>query len=292
MATKKVVKATSSPTKKSTSAATDGSASVFTPTAQAKKKAGNFRIIAAVLWVLAIGLEAFAAFWLLNHTELKGFLVWLIAAIVVIGVLAVVGSQLWKKANQLDPASKKEPVRFFIQNQLGAIITIIAFVPLIILIFLNKGMDKKQKTIAGVVGIVVLVIAELLNISWNSPSQEQRNEQLATVMAYTGEDKVYWVSGGSVYHLCAEHPAGTTIPPLARGDVETNDIYEGTVAQAVEAGKNRLSMYGFTECGYTEGEPQFPEYLEDVSSDEPSSPDSTAEQTSGGGSADPTDSPT
>ena len=41
-------------------------------------------------------------------------------------------------------------------------VAIIAFLPLIILIFLNKDMDKGQKATAGVVGIVLAVIAAVI----------------------------------------------------------------------------------------------------------------------------------
>jgi len=242
----------------------------FTPTPEAKKQAFTYRLIAVVLWVVAIAAEAFTIFWLLKHTELNNFLVWLIAAIVVIGIFALVGSMLWKKSNRFDPASKKDTVRFFIQNQLGAIVTIVAFLPLIILIFLNKDMDKKQKTIAGVIGVIAMLIVGAASIDYSPVSTEQIDDQSATVIAYTGQDLVYWVKGGSVYHLCAEYPVGTTIPPLARGDADTNPVISGTVAQAVAAGKDRLSMYGYTECGLTEGEPQFGALPGSTSSEEPS----------------------
>jgi len=234
-----------------------GSGAVFTPTPEAKKQAFTYRLVAVILWVVAIGAESFTMFWLIPHTELNNFMVWLIAAIVVIGIFAVVGSLLWKKANRYDPASEKDKVRFFIQNQLGAIITIIAFVPLIILILANKDMEKKQKTIASIVGVVVLLIVGFFSADLNPPSTEQIDDQTTTVISYTGQNLVYWVKGGEVYHLCAEYPEGTTIPPLARGDAQTNPVYQGTVAQAVQAGKKRLSIYGFNECGLTEGQPEF-----------------------------------
>ena len=67
------------------------------PTPEAKGKATTYRIIAAVLWVLAIGGEAFAIFYLLKQTTVN--MVFLIIAIVVIGLLAIGGSLLWKQAN-------------------------------------------------------------------------------------------------------------------------------------------------------------------------------------------------
>ena len=111
-----------------------------------KKKAATNRIIAAVLWVVAIGAELFTIFWVLKQDPIIYWL--LIVLIVAIAILAIVGSVLWKKSNRLDPAPRSETVRFFIQNQLGAIVSVLAFLPLIILIFLNKDMDGKQKGIA------------------------------------------------------------------------------------------------------------------------------------------------
>ncbi|MDR2897008.1 MAG: hypothetical protein LBV30_10235, partial [Propionibacteriaceae bacterium] len=256
------------------------------PTAEAKKQASTKRLIAAALWVLAIGVEAFAIFYLLRHQMMKGFMVWLIACIVVMGILAIGGNLLWKQANRLDPASQKDQIRFFVQNQLGLIITMIAFVPLIILIFTNKDMKGSQKAIAGVIGIVVLGIAGWTGVDAAPPSTEQMSADQALVEAYTGSDQVYWVSGGSVYHLCAEYPAGTTIPPLARGNAETNVIYQGTVAQAVADDKTRLSSgkIAYSECGLTEGQPQFGTI--DSSTGDSSTGTSDPEQ-----SLEPTDSP-
>ncbi len=75
--------------------------------------------------------------------------------LVVIAVFAIAGSMMWKTANKHDPASKSEPVKFFVQNQLGAIITVLAFLPLIVLIFMDKDMDPKNKKIAGGIGVVL-----------------------------------------------------------------------------------------------------------------------------------------
>ena len=244
MATRKIVT--------SAAASAPATSAQFTPTPEAKKQATTFRLIAVVLWVLAIGAEAFTIFWVLKHTELRGFMVWLIGLIVVIGVLALAGSLLWKKANRFDPASKSDPVRFFIQNQLGVFITLLAFVPLIVLIFLNKDMSKNQKTIAGIVGIVVALAVGLGSADFDSPSTEQITEDASMVMEYTGTQTVYWVPGGKVYHLCALYPEGTYIAAFSRG---TSDINATTVAEAVQNGKERLSMYGFSECGLTEGQP-------------------------------------
>lgn len=86
--------------------------------------ATTFRFIAAVLWLLAIGTEAFAIFRVLRQTPVN--MVLLIALLVDITMLAVGGSLLWKQANRLDRVSKADKTQFFVQNQLGAIITVVA----------------------------------------------------------------------------------------------------------------------------------------------------------------------
>ncbi|MEM6535325.1 MAG: hypothetical protein AAF613_06755, partial [Pseudomonadota bacterium] len=72
-----------------------------------------------------------------------------------------------------DPASKADGFRFFFQNQLGAIITLIAFLPLLALILLDKDMDPKNKQIATAVGAALAVVATLFGISYDPPSVEE-----------------------------------------------------------------------------------------------------------------------
>ena len=105
-----------------------------------KSKAKKLRLFAFLAWFLAIGIEV-AAYFVLQKTPINFVL--LTVLIVLILIFAILGSYLWKKANRLDPASKKNKIKFFIQNQLGVIMSLIAFAPLIILIFMNKDMSKK-----------------------------------------------------------------------------------------------------------------------------------------------------
>jgi len=216
----------------------------WTPTPQAKGKATTFRIIAAVLWLLAIGTEAFAIFYVLKQNPVN--LVLLIILLVVIGGLAVGGSLLWKQANRLDPARKSDKVRFFVQNQLGAIITVIAFLPLIVLIFTNKNMDGKQKGIAGAIAIVLLLVAGYFATSINPPSVEQYTAETQTVVDLTGQNLVFWTKSGDVYHLCEDASAVNL-------ESQDNTIYSGTVADAHAAGKERLTLQvdqELEQCGF------------------------------------------
>jgi len=223
----------------------------WTASAESKAKAKKLRIIAIALWVLGIAIEIGAIFGLLVNKSIlsdkttvddrgalvttSGFPTWafilLIVLLVLDGIVVVIGSMLWKKANTYDPASKSEPVKFFIQNQLGAFIPILAFLPIIILIFLNKDMDKTQKGVAGAVGIVVAAVAVLLGIDFHPSSVEKYTAEKQAVIQLLGEDQVYWAGGGEVYHVCGQ------VSDLAKSDVES-----GTTADAVAAGKPRLTL--------------------------------------------------
>jgi len=87
-------------------------------------------------------------------------------------------AEFWKKANRHDPASREDGFKFFIQNQLGAIITVIAFLPLLALIFLDKDMDPKTKKVAGSVGVVIALIATTAGVDFNPASTEQYTEDM------------------------------------------------------------------------------------------------------------------
>ncbi len=239
---KKVVRVESTPE------AREEAAADWKPTPESKGKATGLRVIAAVLWLLAIGAEAFAIFWVLRQDPVN--MVLLIILLVVIGALAVGGSLLWKQANRRDPAPRSQPVRFFVQNQLGAIITVIAFLPLIILIFTNKNMDGKQKGIAGAVAIVLLLVAGYFGLSLNPPSVEQYTAETQTVVELTGENLVFWTKSGEVYHLCEDASAVNL-------ESEDNTIYSGTVADAHADGKERLTLQveqELEQCGFAPAE--------------------------------------
>ncbi len=175
---------------------------VFEPTPELASKAKTYRIIALVLWAVAIGLEVFAILKLLKNDMLT----WLIVVIVAILAMSITGSLLWKKANRFDPASKKEKFKFFVQNQLGAIIAVLAFLPLVLFILLNKDMDKKSKGIAGAVAGVALIIAAAVGIDFNPPSVEEYTEQINSQTETLKKinldnDLVYWTQHGTKYHI-------------------------------------------------------------------------------------------
>ena len=215
---------------------------IFTPAPGAKSQATRLRITALVLWAAAIILELVAIFWLLRppFDELAanhGFPQWrwytLLGFIAVIGVIAVIGSFLWKKANRLDPATRSQPVKFFIQNQLGAFISLLAFLPLIVMIFMNKDMDAKQKNLAGAAGIIVALVATVLGVDFKPLSQEQSAVESQVVTHLVGQDLVWWSEGGKVVHLCQG------VSDLQNAKTQ---IASGPIADALAKGKEGITL--------------------------------------------------
>jgi hypothetical protein len=140
--------------------------------------AKRLRIFAGLSWIVAIGTEVAGIVLLRQHKFDHGNLPLLIGLLVVIAIFAIAGSLMWKAANKHDPASKSEPFKFFVQNQLGAIITVLAFLPLIVLIFMDKDMDPKNKKIAGGIGAVLAVAATLIGVDFSPPSVEEYTQDM------------------------------------------------------------------------------------------------------------------
>jgi hypothetical protein len=232
--------------------------------------AKRLRIFAVLAWVGAIAGEVAGIVLLYKNKFDQGNLPLLIGILVGIAIFAIAGSLIWKAANKHDPARKSDRAKFFFQNQLGAIITLVAFLPLIVLIFMDKDMDPKNKKIAGGVGVVLAVVATLIGVSWNPPSVEQYTEDMnacaaqikanqpttacspevaaqakdiaqdsAAVVEASGQDVVYWIAPESgakrsstphVFHLCKD------VSPL-RGKV----VNRGSVTQAYAENATRIT---------------------------------------------------
>jgi hypothetical protein len=143
-----------------------------------KGAATRLRLFAALAWLVAIGGEIAGIVLLRQHKFDHGNLPLLIGILVGIAIFAIAGSLMWKAANRHDPARQSDTARFFFQNQLGAIITVIAFLPLIVLIFMDKDMDPKNKKIAGGVGVVLAALATFIGIDFNPPSVEQYTKDM------------------------------------------------------------------------------------------------------------------
>jgi hypothetical protein len=147
-------------------------------THEQKSAATRLRLFAAIAWIIAIGGEIAGIVLLLQHKFDHGNLPLLIGILAGIAIFAIAGSLMWKAANRQDPARESDRARFFFQNQLGAIVTVIAFLPLLVLIFMDKDMDPKNKKIAGGVGVVLAIVATLFGVSYNPPSVEQYTKDM------------------------------------------------------------------------------------------------------------------
>jgi hypothetical protein len=145
-----------------------------------KGAAKKLRIYAALCWLVAIGAEIAGIVMLKQGKFQHGNMALLIGILVVIAAFAIGGSLMWKAANRHDPATRADGFRFFVQNQLGAIITVIAFLPLLALIFMDKDMDPKNKQIAGGVGVALALLATVVGIDFKPPSTEQYTQDMNT----------------------------------------------------------------------------------------------------------------
>jgi|SRR5690625_2490104 len=197
----------------------------FVATDEAKGKAKQLRLFAFLAWIIAIAAEVFAILKLISDEMLT----WLIVAIVGILILAITGNLLWKKANRLDPASEKNKFKFFVQSQLGLIMSVLAFLPLVILIFANKDASKKTKGIAGSIAIVALLAAGITGIDFNPPSVEKYTEQINQQTSIIeqlndGVNHVYWTPAGNKLHLFEDCH-----------HIKNSDVSDGTVKEAWEA---------------------------------------------------------
>ncbi|MFT6151469.1 MAG: hypothetical protein ACJAY9_000859 [Flavobacteriales bacterium] len=192
------------------------------PTEDNKSKAITFRAIAIAAWLVAIGFEIWGIVKLktVNEDGMTFLIVLIVAAL----IFSVAGNLLWKKANRLDPAKKADKFRFFVQNQLGAIISAIAFLPLVIMILMNKDIDGKQKGILGAIVGAALLVAVGTGIDLNPASVEQYTEESQRIEALTGGDQIYWTKSGKKYHIYQD--CG-----YINGD-RTNEIFQGTVGDA------------------------------------------------------------
>ncbi len=194
------------------------------PVGDAKPK----RIGAVICWVLALVLEVCAFLVLQGKIDLKFMpqLYQLILFLVLDLVLVIVGSQLWKQANHIDPASEKDPVKFWLWNNMGVIVAAVAFVPFAILALTDKNADKKTKTIATVAAVICLLIGGVASYDFNPVSSEQKD---AAVQAL-GSETVYWSTFGKVYHT---HDDCSHLN-------QSEQLTYGTVSEAIAANRVRL----------------------------------------------------
>ena len=134
---------------------------------QRKSAARSKRIVAIILWILAIGCEVAAVILFKKLVVLWPCLL----ALIVDAILCIVAAQFWKKANHIDPPAGK-----FWQNQFGAFMAVLAFAPFILILLTSKDVDPKFKKILTVVAALCLVASVGLSIDYNPVTIDDLDE--------------------------------------------------------------------------------------------------------------------
>lgn len=200
-----------------------------------------FRIGAVVLWVLGIACEVMAVLVMNGTLFLPGpapatwLIIWLVADL----VLVVIGSQLWKHANHLAPASKENKLAYWVQTDLGIIIAAIAFAPIILLMLTNKDLDKNTKKIGTIVAAIALVAAVASGVDYHPATQEDLDQAEAGAAILSDDGLAYWTAFGEVYHF----------NPDCQYIKNSSTIYSGTVQDALDAKRTR----GCSGCTVEDG---------------------------------------
>ena len=256
-AEKKVVKAADTAEKKVTKAASSTESEVKKAAGTAKKaldenssekkatvkqakgggNATGYRIGAAILWLLALVTEVLGILMLFGKLNITfcSTLTAIIGVLVIDLIFVIIAALLWKKSNDIDPASGKNKVKFWLWNNLGFIMNIICFLPLLIIILSNKNLDKKTKTIGGIIAAVCLLVGGAISYDWNPVSAEEKAQAEAVI-----EGKVYYTPFGKCYHL----------DPNCSSLNNSDTVYEAeTVQVAIENNRNKLCSFCAKRAG-------------------------------------------
>ena len=196
-------------------------------TGDPEKRAKIRRIWAIVCWVIAIAFETIGILKLTHVIDWFSGLSMTSFLLICLGLdllFFIPGSLLWKKANHIDPISEKNKAKFWIWNNLWTILSVLAFLPIIIFIFTSKDLDKKSKKLVGWVAIAALVIAGLVSYDYNPVSSEQLERAEKEVLQVSPSGTVYWATYSKKYHVDKDCPAFSN----------SETVYEGTVRDAYE----------------------------------------------------------
>ena len=202
---------------------------------QTKQSTVGLRIGAIVLWLLAIGFEILALLVAVEKFAPKfldkmPLLVPVIVLLVLDLICLIVGSQLWKKANHINPMSEKNKALFWLWNNMGLVVAVLAFVPFIVILATNKDADPKIKKVGAIVAAVALLIGGAASYDWNPVSAEQKEAAMEAITT-----TVYWTNtrSGKAYHT---HEDCQTLNM-------TDELVAGTVEQAIAANRVKLCYF-------------------------------------------------
>jgi len=171
---------------------------------ESKGNSKTLRLIAIILWVLAIGAEV-GALLLFNRAIYD----WkLYTALIIDALLVIAGAQCWKAANRINPSHSKSKFVKMIWDQMGVLVAFVAFIPFGILFILNaKNLPKKTKTaLIAVLSVLFLgTVGASADFAPTSPEDlEQQVMEEKAALAEQGVDvgdTVYWTTYGKSYHL-------------------------------------------------------------------------------------------
>lgn len=207
-------------------------------TAENQGRAKKYRWGAVGLWVLGLALEVLTIMLINGFLYIPGnILTYIIIGLVADLACVIIGSQLWKKSNRIDPASEKNKVKFFLWNNMGLIAALICFVPIIIFLLKEKDLDAKTKKIATIIAVIVALIAGLTSVEWNPVSAEDLAQAQSDASAYTDDGIVYWTQFGKRYHLDED----------CQSLRNSATLYKGTVEQAFEAKRGKPCSFCASE---------------------------------------------
>ncbi len=243
----------------------------------------QMRILAWVAWLTAIGLELFVVLWVLPQGSHR---IWLLNLLIPTGMLAAAGSLLWRRAEASRVLATTGPGwadfgghgwRSRLRRQIGPVMTVLAFLPLSVLVLFDRKLSGKQRLLAGGLGLAILTLSVAVSFPLDPGStRDQRAAEKSLVRELTGKNKVYWVEGESLFHLCPEAleargvastadnasadasdalaPGGEAAEDQPRQD-QLSEIQSGSVKAAHKAGMRRLTSTWQAEalnhCGYT-----------------------------------------
>lgn len=194
------------------------------------KIAMPFRIASIALWILGILMEVFCFLVIKSVWHLPGNpLTWLIIFLLLDLVFVLIGSQLWKHANHVDPPSKANKFLYWLQTDLGTIMAVIAFMPIIILLLTDKNLDKNTKTVGSIIAVIALAAAAAGGVDYHPVSMEQFDSAEINASMLTDGGKVYWTKSGTVYHF----------NPDCSHLKNSSEVVTGDIKQALNGGKNR-----------------------------------------------------
>ncbi len=109
-------------------------------------------------------------------------------------------------------------------NNLWTLLSVLAFLPMIIFVFFSKDLDKNSKWLVWGIAIVALAIAWISSYDFNPVSSEQLLRAEQEVLQVSPSWTVYWAPYSKKYHVDKDCPAFSN----------SETVYEWTVRDAYE----------------------------------------------------------